>query len=64
MNRTTLTKETDYSVVVVLYEDNVKMGEVDCTDKSIHWVNSVIENWEDGILNIKPLKMEPRYELK
>ncbi len=53
MNRTTLTKETDYSVVVVLYEDNVKMGEVDCTDKSIHWVNSVIENWEDGILNIK-----------
>lgn len=53
MNRTTLTKETDYSVVVVLYEDNVKMGEVDCTDKSIHWVNSVIENWEDGILNIR-----------
>lgn len=53
MNRTTLTKETDYSVVVVLYENNVKMGEVDCTNKSIHWVNSVIENWEDGILNIK-----------
>lgn len=53
MNRTTLTKGTDYSVVVVLYENNVKMGEVDCTNKSIHWVNSVIENWEDGILNIK-----------
>lgn len=53
MNRTTLTKETDYSVVVVLYENNVKMGEVDCTNKSIYWVNSVIENWEDGILNIK-----------
>ena len=52
MNRKTITRETDYSTVVVLYENDIKVGEVDVTDKSIHWTESVIENWEVGILNI------------
>jgi hypothetical protein len=35
---------------VELYIDKQYIGKLDLKEKSIHYVNDVVENWENGIL--------------
>lgn len=36
--------------VAHLFKNNKLFGTIDITDKSIHYANDVVENWENGIL--------------
>lgn len=43
-------KGPDVVYMVELYIDNNHYGTMDVRDKSIHYANDVVENWENGIL--------------
>ena len=40
----------DNGFVVHLWRNYEQFGTVDVRDKSIHYANDVVENWENGIL--------------
>jgi len=42
--------KNDNGYVVYLYINNDLFGTVDVRDKSIHYAEDVVENWQNGIL--------------
>lgn len=36
---------------VLFFENDVHIGTQDVSEKSLHWIENVIENWENFILN-------------
>ena len=49
--RDTKIKRIGDDVHVEFYENNIMLGVIDYSDKSMYYVESAIENFLDGILN-------------
>ena len=41
---------------VTFYDDGDYVGEVDYRDKSQHFIDSAIENWETGIMTVETVE--------
>lgn len=50
MNKSADTKGPDTFTHVNLYKNNKLFGFIDASSKSQHYINDIIENWENGIL--------------
>ena len=49
--QTTINAKLGDDVHVEFYENNIMLGVIDYSDKSMYYVESAIENFLDGILN-------------
>ena len=50
MRKAEITNHDGTGYVVKLMENDNLFGTIDVRDKSIHYANDVVENWENGIL--------------
>lgn len=49
-NNNSTVRGPDTFLHVNLYKNNELVGYIDASQKSSHYVNDIIENWENGIL--------------
>ena len=52
-SRTAVVKENKQGFYVVLANNGLRVDKIPCYEKSVHWAESVAENYVDEILNPK-----------
>ena len=52
-SRTAVVKENKQGFYVVLANNGLRVDKITCYEKSVHWAESVAENYVDEILNPK-----------